>query len=62
MTTSRIKREERKPYKNEKTLITGEVHRASNNGTFLTSYIVYTSGTVYLEVQFVAYGNYAFGD
>jgi hypothetical protein len=45
-----------------KTLIIGEVHRASDNGAFLTSYILYTSGTVYVEVQFVTYGKYAFGD
>jgi hypothetical protein len=47
--------------KKSTTLIIGKVHRASDNGPFLTSYILYTSGTVYLEVQFVAYGKYAFG-
>jgi hypothetical protein len=47
----------------KKLLEGGEVHRASDNGTFLTSYItLYTSGTVYLEVQFVAYGKDAVGD
>jgi hypothetical protein len=49
-------------FKKVKTLIIGEVHRASDNGIFLASYILCTSGTVYMEVQFVAYSNYAFGD
>jgi hypothetical protein len=48
--------------KKRKALIIGEVHRATDTGRFLTSYILYTSGTAYLEVQFVAYGKYAFGD
>jgi hypothetical protein len=46
----------------KKTLIKEEVHGAPDNGIFLTSYIVYTTGTVYLEVQFVACGKYAFCD
>jgi hypothetical protein len=44
-----------------KTSIIGEVHRAYYNGAFLTSYILYTGGTFYLEVQFVACGKYAGG-
>jgi hypothetical protein len=48
--------------KKKQTLIIGEVHRATDNGRFLTSDLLYTSGTDYLEVHFVAYGKYAFGD